>query len=131
MGPVLLVDDVASVRRALSLFLACAGYLCVGAESGEAALSLLRTGDPFGLLVTDQSMTGMTGCELIQEASRLRPGLPAMLVTGYDRPSGLVGLRRGVPVLRKPFERAEFVSRVGALLRPPAALPPATESLHA
>ena len=41
MGRVLLVDDVASVRRALSLFLERAGHRSVCAESGEAALALI------------------------------------------------------------------------------------------
>lgn len=130
MGPVLLVDDVASVRRALSLFLAVAGFASIPAESGEAALAMLRAGEPCGLLVTDQSMPGMTGCELIEEAARLRPGLPALLVTGYDRVGGLERLGGRVPVLRKPFNRSEFIGRVRALLRSGATVA-AAESIDA
>jgi CheY-like chemotaxis protein len=113
---VLVVDDEALVRRTLSLFLTKAGFSPVAVESGETALDLLRAGEAFDLLVTDQSMPGMTGAELIGEAARLRPDLPVLLVTGYDMAGGLDQLPRDVPILRKPVERAAFISQVQALL---------------
>jgi CheY-like chemotaxis protein len=113
---VLVVDDEALVRRMLSLFLTRAGFAPVAVESGSAALDLLRAGEAFELLITDQSMPGMTGCELIGEVVQLRPGLPVLLVTGYDMIGGLEQLPADVPVLRKPAERAAFLSQVRTLL---------------
>jgi PAS domain S-box-containing protein len=123
-GRVLLVDDEATVSRTLSLFLGTAGYTALAVDSGEAALDLLRAGEPFDLLVTDQSMPGMTGAELVMAAARLRPGLPALLVTGYDRVSGLDQVEGHVTVLRKPVERAAFLRQVEALLGPAEAPAP-------
>lgn len=113
---VLVVDDEALVRRMLSLFLSRAGFTAIAVESAEAALELLQAGEAYDLLVTDQSMPGMTGSELVGEVARQRPGLPALVVTGYDIAGGLEWLPGGVPILRKPIEREAFVGQVRALL---------------
>jgi CheY-like chemotaxis protein len=117
-GPrrVLVVDDEASVRQTLALFLRRAGYEPVLAQDGEEAIGLLQRGTQFDLLVTDQSMPGMSGTQLIIEVARLRPSLPTMLITGYERVAGIEFLQGRVTVLNKPFERAQFLLQVQALL---------------
>ena len=50
---------------------------------GLAALAQIEAGDIPDLLVTDFAMPGMNGLTLIKEARRHRPGLPALLLTGY------------------------------------------------
>jgi PAS domain S-box-containing protein len=116
-GRVLLVDDEKSVRQTLALFLTKAGFSPLAVASGEEALELLKAGAACHLLVTDQSMPGLTGNGLIREVSALRPALPAMLITGYNKVSGLDELPVHVTVLRKPFGRATFMRQVQALLR--------------
>ena len=113
---VLVVDDQEVVQRTLSLFLGKAGFDAFAADCGPAALDLLRAGERCDLLVTDQSMPSMTGCELIEEVGRLRPALPTVLITGYDQMEGLGHLRGRISVLRKPFDRAAFIRQVEALL---------------
>jgi DNA-binding response OmpR family regulator len=113
---VLVVDDEPAVRHTLSLYLARAGFATVTAEDGQQALDRLRTKEYYDLLITDQSMPGVTGSELIAEASRLRPDLPTMLITGYDKVRGLDELVGRVTVLRKPFEMAHLLRQVHALL---------------
>jgi PAS domain S-box-containing protein len=115
-GRVLVVDDEPAVRHTLSLYLARAGFATVTAEDGQQALDRLRTKEYYDLLITDQSMPGVTGSELIAEASRLRPDLPTMLITGYDKVRGLDELVGRVTVLRKPFEMAHLLRQVHALL---------------
>jgi CheY-like chemotaxis protein len=117
-GParVLVVDDEPMVRDTIAMFLTSAGLEPIPVASGERALDLLRAGEGCDLLVTDQSMPGMTGCELISEVARLRPTLPAILVTGYDKVSGLERLEARVTVLRKPFDRTALVRQAQALL---------------
>jgi hypothetical protein len=44
-GCVLVVDDVAAVRKSISLTLTCAGYEVVTAEDGEQAIQLLQESD--------------------------------------------------------------------------------------
>jgi len=119
-GRVLVVDDQEVVRRTLSMFLTKAGFSVFTADCGPAAMDLLRAGERCDLLVTDQSMPGLTGCELIEEAVTLRPHLITLLITGYDQTEGLEQLRGRISVLRKPFERPAFISQVEALLGPAA-----------
>ncbi len=113
---VLLVDDEPAVRQTLALMLRKAGHTAVSADDGEAALALLAEDDLFDLLVTDQSMPGMTGTDLIEAVARLRPSLPAILITGYDRVKGIERIAGSVPMLTKPFQRAVFLRHVEALL---------------
>ncbi len=95
--------------------------------SGDAALRLFRAGEPCDLLITDQSMPGLKGTDLIREVALLRPDLPVMLVTGFDLVSGVAELDGRIPVLRKPFRREAFLAQVAALL----ARPPTTDSAPA
>lgn len=115
---VLVVDDEELVRRTLSLFLIKAGFSAVAVNSGAEAMEVLQGegGQGFDLLVTDQSMPGLTGCELIEKVAQLRPGLPALLVTGYNMADGHGEVPSGITTLYKPFERAAFLDRVQALL---------------
>ena len=115
-GHILIADDEATVRRTLSMLLRKAGFMPVAVESGDAALELLRGGANCDLLISDQSMPGLTGCELIEAVAPLRPNLPTMLITGYDKVSGLDRIEGRVTVLRKPFGRDALLRQVQALL---------------
>ncbi len=86
---VLLVDDDASVRQTLSLFLRRSGYETVVRESGEHALVALQNEPAFDLLVTDQSMPGISGTELIEQALVKYPDMPTLLITGFDLVTGI------------------------------------------
>ena len=58
----------------------------------------------------------MTGAQLAAEMSRLRPGLPIILATGYaDLLDGVPGL----PRLAKPFRQEALVEAIGAALAAP------------
>jgi CheY-like chemotaxis protein len=99
---------------------------------GVAALDHLRHGggggDPgarFDILVTDLAMPGMDGISLIREAQRSRPGLPAILVTGFagDAAALAMGSDAGAvfALLRKPVSGTELADQIAALLAPPVA----------
>ncbi len=120
VGPcrILLVDDEAPVRQTLVLFLRKAGHAAVAVESGKAALALIAGGEAFDLLITDQSMPGMAGTDLIAAVAQFAPSLPAMLITGFDRVAGVEHLAARVEILAKPFARAVFLHHVAALLAP-------------
>nr|WP_218013822.1 hypothetical protein [Rubellimicrobium rubrum] len=55
----------------------------------------------------------MSGAELVREARVLRPGLPALIVSGYAE---LEGIAPGLPRLVKPFRAAELAEKVGTLV---------------
>jgi CheY-like chemotaxis protein len=61
----LVVDDNDVVRRLLELALEEAGFVPIGAESGEVALESVRAAPP-DVCVVDEIMPGMCGAELIR-----------------------------------------------------------------
>ncbi|MBK1658809.1 hybrid sensor histidine kinase/response regulator [Paracraurococcus ruber] len=117
---ILLVDDEPAVRAVLAAQLEDAGYRVVQAADGAAALAMLRDGPACDLLVSDLSMEGMDGITLIREARGLRPGLPAILVTGYAGDAAVLAVGQNLDgsfaLLRKPVTGAQLADRVAALL---------------
>ncbi|MFO1079786.1 MAG: PAS domain S-box protein [Reyranellaceae bacterium] len=87
---ILVVDDDALVLLNTAAMLEDLGHHVTTASSGSDALRLLAApGAACDLLVTDHGMPGMSGLQLMAEARALRPGLPAILATGYaEVPSG-------------------------------------------
>ncbi|CAH2602799.1 Histidine kinase [Rhodovastum atsumiense] len=121
----LLVDDEAGVREVLAEQMREAGHAVLDAAEGATALALLEAGEAVDLLITDLSMPGMDGAELIRQARRRRPGLPAILLTGFaTEGAGPVAQGGGdgdVVQLRKPIQAEILAGRVAALLdREPA-----------
>jgi PAS domain S-box-containing protein len=113
---VLLVDDLPSVRKALTGVLLRAGFRVVGAGSAEEALPLLT--DQIGALVTDVVMPGRSGIELARDALELRPSLPVVLISGDVRGHRSGGLPGTVVFLRKPFRPEQLLQALGAAIPP-------------
>ena len=78
---VLVVDDMEAIRLALVKCLHMSGYEVMAASSGGEALELLRT-QRFDLLLTDQTMPGLSGLELTDAVSRMHPDMPIVVLTG-------------------------------------------------
>ena len=113
---VLLVDDDAPVSRMLTLFLQRAGCTVSTADSGTAAMEMLDSGLRPDLVVTDHAMPGLSGADLLRLAHERLPGMPGLLVTGYDEVTEREALPPGVHILLKPFQRVAFIAQVSALL---------------
>ncbi|MBC7365553.1 MAG: PAS domain S-box protein [Undibacterium sp.] len=81
---VLLVDDEELLVRLGKIALTALGYEVEVATQPDAAIALVRA-DPqrFALVLTDQTMPGMTGLMLANQLRKLCPGLPIILTTGY------------------------------------------------
>lgn len=103
---VILVDDEEALVWSLSnrLMKARPTYTVETANDGYRALSLLRAA-PTSLLITDISMEGMQGTELIMMARRRFPELPVIVITAYPTADLLQKLSQGsIEYLEKPFE---------------------------
>lgn len=111
---VLVVDDEELVRNGTVDMLVDLGHSVVEAASGIAALDILRQGVACELLVTDYVMPGMSGVELIREARRLRPRLPALLVTGFANMAE--SQFQDLVWVSKPFRQADLARRVADLM---------------
>lgn len=116
----LLVDDDQAVRKALAEQLAGLGYRVTEAENGVSALALLDGGMPVDLIVSDLSMPGLNGIALIQILQHRRPGLPAILLTGYAGEAEALAVNMGTgrpfSLLRKPVTEVELGTEIEALL---------------
>ena len=117
---VLLVEDEAAVRETLAAELAAAGHIVLTAADGAEALARLDAGEAVDALVTDLAMPGLDGLAVIRAARARRPGLPAMLLTGYAGDAAALATdgAEGGPfaLLRKPVSGAEIADRIAMLL---------------
>ena len=123
---VLLVDDEPEVLAVLAAGLRERGHSVIAAGGGLEALGALAADPRIELLVTDLSMPGIDGLKLIEEARRLRAGLPAVLVTGFvaEAEDVLEQAAEAGPmaVLRKPVAAEVLSGRIAALLQPERAV---------
>ena len=107
---ILAVDDDILIRMNIAAMLEDMGHTVVEASSGEWALEIIEQQPDIQLLITDQAMPQMTGTELIELASKQRPGLPIILATGYgELPTGS---RASIVKLDKPFTEQELARAV-------------------
>jgi len=106
-GRVLVADDEAPIRELLADLLGDWGLEVVACADGAAALDAFAE-NPLGFdaVISDQTMPRLTGLQLSRHVSRLRPGLPVLLCTGFAEALGAEELAAaGVrALLRKPFE---------------------------
>ncbi len=103
-GRVLLVDDDDLVRTILADVIEDLGMAVTSAANGREALAVLRQDAPrFRLVLSDVTMPGMGGVELVKAMDAERIETPIVLMTGNPSPRLLAGLEREVEVLTKPL----------------------------
>ena len=108
VGTVLLVEDDEAVRRLARHILVEHGYRVLEADSGPGALELASGHEgALDLLVTDVVMPRMDGRELYERLQALRPGLPAVFISGFAE----VEITKG-RFLAKPFAAGELLAAV-------------------
>ncbi|MDR5773948.1 MULTISPECIES: ATP-binding protein [unclassified Caballeronia] len=113
---IILVDDEANVREALSELLRDANYDVEAVSGGIAALQAIDRSPP-DVVVTDQAMQGLNGGLLARILAETHPRLPVMFMTGYDDIDAVKAtLPEDAIVLRKPVLLDEFAQGVQTLL---------------
>ncbi len=80
-GRILIVDDDPALLRAFSRLLRSRNYVVDSAPSGEAAIALIAEND-YDTVVSDISMPGISGMQLLQRAREHDLDVPVILVTG-------------------------------------------------
>ncbi len=116
-GTVLLVEDEEAVRRLTTRGLELSGWRVLAADSGEAALAVLAAAEaPPAVMVSDVSMPGMDGPQLVRAVRAILPTLPVILVSGYAETEALADLPgSAVQFLAKPFSMKDLAARIQAL----------------
>ena len=82
---ILFVDDEELLVDLGKTMLERLGYAVTIRNDSREALALFeRKPDDFDVVITDQTMPGMTGMELARQMLQIRPGVPIILCTGYS-----------------------------------------------
>ena len=102
---VLVVDDQKSQREIARRLLSRLGFQVDTVESGEQAVEYVRE-KPVDLVMLDMIMDpGINGCETYQQLTRVRPGLKAILISGYSENEQIEQARKlGISqFIKKPY----------------------------
>ena len=92
---ILCVDDDANVLEGLARTLR-SHFVIETANEGKLAVEMLRTAEPFAVVVSDQRMPNMTGVQLLTHARAVAPATVRVLLTGQaDMASTIVAVNEG------------------------------------
>ncbi|WP_428624300.1 sigma-54-dependent transcriptional regulator [Sedimenticola sp.] len=110
---VLIVEDDATLREALSDTLELSGYRVVSAVDGKSALKVLDS-HQIGLVISDVQMKPMDGHELLARVKARFPTLPVLMMTAFGNIEKAVSAMRNgaTDYLAKPFEPSLLIEKV-------------------
>lgn len=113
---ILIIEDDPAISHLISLTLTSANYTCRTCSNGDTAPEEIDCFAP-DLILLDVMLPGTDGFGLLEYICPL--GIPTIMVTARDETDAKVrGLREGADdYLTKPFELAELLARVEAVLR--------------
>ena len=121
MANILLIDDMAGVRRTVSAVLKRAGHAVTEADDGGAGLQLLKNGR-FDLVITDMLMPKHDGMEVLLFLEQ-QPNSPKVLAIsgGGSQVSAdeafMLARSKADATLAKPFDNAGLLAVVDKLLK--------------
>ncbi|MBW3592856.1 MAG: response regulator transcription factor [Actinobacteria bacterium] len=122
---VLLVEDDPSIREVTTLALEAAGFRVEAARDGRDGLAQYRNGH-YDVVVLDVMLPALDGYEVCRQIRRESAVPIVMLSAKSDTVDVVVGLELGADdYVTKPFEAAELVARLRAVLRRTQAPAPA------
>ncbi len=115
---ILVVDDENSLSRLVAQLLTARGYDNRACGSGAEAIAALRS-EEFDLVISDITMPGMSGIELLTAAKQEHPGIAFIMLTAVDDHATAVrALELGAfGYIVKPFEANEMFINISNALR--------------
>jgi CheY-like chemotaxis protein len=117
---VLIADDTASVRDALSFVLSGAGHEVVSVEDGARAMEAVG-GAPFDLVILDIWMPKRSGLDVLKALRVDQPDLPVIIMSGggpgasLEQATAIADLYQATRILYKPFEDEELLDAIQAI----------------
>ena len=125
MAEILIIDDMAGVRRAVESMLRQAGHKVTSANDGAEGLALIQQ-RRFDLVIVDILMPKIDGAEVIFQLTSQPGHSPVIAISG-----GGAGVSAGEALrtaklkadgfLEKPFDKEQFMGLVDKLLPKAAA----------
>lgn len=118
MANILIAEDDQSMCSFLSMALEKAGHSVKTTHNGLDALEEVKSDDSYDLLLADIVMPGIDGIELSNKATKIRPDLKVMFITGFAAVAiGREDLdQEKAQILSKPFHLNDLVKQVETLL---------------
>jgi DNA-binding NtrC family response regulator len=114
---VLIIDDEPSICKALSMALTRTGYEAIAAQSGEAALAVIRE-EHIDVMLVDFRIPDMRGDVIFELASAIQPHLrhQTLFMTGdiTERAHQLIATCK-CHFLRKPFDLSDMWDSIAAI----------------
>ena len=117
---ILVVDDETALAELLREVLLVRGYRVSAFTNPQAALAAYQHNPlSFDALITDQTMPGLSGLDLIREIRHINPLLPVILASGYSNvidaaSAGALGVHC---FFQKPYQVQLLVEQLASLLR--------------
>jgi nitrogen-specific signal transduction histidine kinase/CheY-like chemotaxis protein len=112
---ILLAEDDRSVRTLAVRVLKQSGYHVMDAPNGEEALRLFEANpNAIDILVTDVVMNVLSGPELAKQATKIRPDLKVLYLSGYMESDSRNELQKvgASSFLPKPFRPRDLLQRI-------------------
>jgi DNA-binding response OmpR family regulator len=107
-------DDFATLDFLRSILELSEGdFEVLGVPSAEEGILALRRTD-FHLLVADVRLPGMSGLEMVRKAREQKPGLPVIMITGYEsiEAQAEAAELKVVKYFTKPLDAEDFLNSV-------------------
>lgn len=117
---ILFVDDEQPIVESISSFLKSLGYKVTSCRNAGEAFNLFsREPSSFDVIITDQTMPGITGFELAIKARAIRNDIPIILCTGYSETVSEEDVKKvGInELVMKPISKQELACAVRKALK--------------
>lgn len=113
-----MVEDDRAIRYLFTAVLRGDGFIVIACEDGATALATARAKiDEIHAVITDSSMPGLDGRQLIAEIRALRPAMPIMVVSGsVDESVARASLDPSITWLCKPLSPDRLTVELRKLL---------------
>jgi FixJ family two-component response regulator len=116
-----IIDDDASIRRALGRVMTTAGFKIRSFATGEEFIDSGEF-DPGGCVVTDAQLPGMSGLDVKHWINATHSGLPFIFLSAQDDEETRQSARDAgaVAYFRKPVDTDALLDSIRWVIRPPA-----------
>jgi len=118
---VLLIEDDAATSKNIQMLLESEGFVCDTTELGEDGLEIARHQDEYDydLLILDLMLPDIDGYEILRRLRAVQIPIPVLILSGLSETDDKIkGLGFGADdYLTKPFDKAELIARVRAIIR--------------
>ena len=117
---VLVAEDDGDVRETVVAMLNELGYRVLKAKDAQSALTIIESGMPIDLLLTDVVMPGpLKSTELARKARERMPNLAVLFMSGYPQKAIARSERldEEIDLLSKPYSRETLARKVRQALK--------------